>query len=610
MALPITLMSRPISGLAGARERLAHDRTTMRRYAVAVAVTGVAVLGVLAIDHLVHLRTNVLLVTAVVIAAWYGGRGPGALASILCVFAVDVLFGRSTSPAALDVPGVGEATYLVTFLLVALIIGATTESLRRERARAVERATQLEDLNAEVEAQMEEVQTLSEHLQESNESLSDALDYAQDLAARSRRLQEATAGLARAQTENEVADVVLGKGLAAAGATRGILARLDADRVEIVRASGYAPDVEARLVGPPTEIPALVQAARTGEPVWVRSAEEHLARYGQLYARVGITSVPHASVSIPLRYGGEVVGAISLVFVEPSTFDSATEAISLMLGQAAADALGRARSFDAERAAREQAETIAQARADVLGIVAHDLRNPLSLIASGASLLLEIEDQPLAQRRKVIEVTQRAVRQMNRLIADLLDATRVQAGRLTLDLHDVDARALVRQAEETLRPAAQENRIELRAEAPEHESIVHVDEGRLLQVLGNLVGNAIKFVAPGGRVLLTARPDTTEVVFSVTDNGPGIPPENLNQLFGRFWQARRGDRRGVGLGLAIAKGLVEAHGGRIWVESAIGLGSTFSFAIPSCHSPTMRQGRGDESLRDRYYGPGADQQLQ
>lgn len=591
MALPINLTSRPISGLAGVRERFTHDQTTIRCYAVAVAVTGVAVLGVLAIEHLVHLRTNVLLVTAVVVSAWYGGRGPGALASILSVVAVDVLFGRSTHPAALDVPGVGEATYLATFLLVALIIGGTTESLRKERQRAVERATRLEDLNAEVEAQMEEVQTLSEHVQESNDALSDALDYAQELATRSRRLQEATAALARAQTESEVADVVLGKGLTAAGATRGFLALVNGDHVEMVRASGYPPEVEARLLGPATEIPALVHAVRTGEPVWVRSAEEHRIRYGQLYARIGITSVPHASVSIPLRFGAEIVGAIGLVFVDQSTFDSATEALSLMLGQAAADALGRARSFDAERAAREQAETVAQARADVLGIVAHDLRNPLNLIGSSTSLLLELEDQPLAQRRKVVDVTQRAVRQMNRLIADLLDATRVQAGRLTLDLQDVDARALVRQAEEMLRPAAQENRIELCAEAPGHESIVHVDEGRLLQVIGNLVGNAIKFVAPGGRVVLAARPDTTEVVFSVRDTGPGIPPEQLDQLFGRFWQARRGDRRGVGLGLAIAKGLVEAHGGRIWVESAVGQGSTFSFAIPSCESPTMRQAR-------------------
>ena len=267
---------------------------------------------VLAIEYLVHLRSNLLLVTAVV-------------------------------------------------ALVALIVGATTESLRRERAQAIDRAMQLQKLNAEVAEQMEEVQTLSERLQESNDSLSDALDYAQDLATRGRRLQEVTAALAKAQTETEVADVVLGGGLAAAGATRGFLARVDGDRVEIFRASGYSTDVEARLLDGAIEIPALAEAVRTRQPVWVRSAEEHLTRYGHVYERAGITSVPHTSVSIPLLRGADVVGALCLLFVEPSTFDTATESLSLLLGQAAADALARARNFDAERAAREQAETIAQA---------------------------------------------------------------------------------------------------------------------------------------------------------------------------------------------------------------------------------------------------------
>lgn len=449
---------------------------------------------------------------------------------------------------------------------------------------------------------MEVGQTISHHLQESNESLSGALAHAQYLASRGMRLLEATAALAKAQTEHEVADVVLGKGLAAVGATRGFLARVDADRVEIVRASGYAPEVEARLVGPATELPALVEAVRTGQPVWVRSAEEHLVRYGRLYARVGIRSVPHASVSIPLRCGAEVVGAIGLVFVETSTFDTDAEAFSLLLGQAAADALARARNFDVERAARERAETIAQARADVLGIVAHDLRNPLNLIANSAGLLLEVDDLPTAQPRKMIGMMQRAVRQMNRLIGDLLDATRVEAGRLTLDLHDLDARALVCEAVETLLPAAQESGLELLAEPPEEGSIVCADAGRLLQVIGNLVGNAIKFVARGGRVVLAAHPACAEIVFSVVDNGPGIPAEHLHQLFARFWQARDGDRRGVGLGLTIAKGIVDAHGGRIWVESAVGLGSTFSFAIPARQSPTMQRGRDRDPLRERYHG--------
>jgi signal transduction histidine kinase len=344
--------------------------------------------------------------------------------------------------------------------------------------------------------------------------------------------------------------------------------------------------------------------------------EEQRSLYAPAYENYGITPVPQASGTIPLLHGEEVVGALGLYFIESSSFTSTTESFALMLAQAAADALSRARNYDAERAARQRAETTAQARADVLSIVAHDLRNPLNLIASSAGLLLEIDDLPAARRRGMLEITQRAVRQMNRLIGDLLDATRLQAGRLTLDLADVDACALVRETGGTLGPAAEQHHVELRTDPPEHECFVRADEGRLLQVLGNLVGNAIKFTPAGGRVVLSARPHEVEVVFSVADTGPGIPQEHLDHLFDRFWQARGSDRRGVGLGLAITKGIVDAHGGHLWVESVVGVGSTFSFAIPASASVSAGNeppvgataspagSTSDQSSADGPYAPG------
>ena len=119
--------------------------------------------------------------------------------------------------------------------------------------------------------------------------------------------------------------------------------------------------------------------------------------------------------------------------------------------------------------------------------------------------------------------------------------------------------------------------------APEQEQLVCVDQGRVLQALGNLIGNALKFTGEGGRVTVSARPADEEVVLSVEDTGPGITLEQQTHLFDRFWQARDGDRRGVGLGLTITKQIVEAHGGRIWIESTPGAGSTFSFALPLAH---------------------------
>jgi signal transduction histidine kinase len=106
------------------------------------------------------------------------------------------------------------------------------------------------------------------------------------------------------------------------------------------------------------------------------------------------------------------------------------------------------------------------------------------------------------------------------------------------------------------------------------------DSARILQVISNLVGNAVKFTPMQGRVSIRCERATDEVRFAITDTGPGIPPEQLPHIFGRFWQANARDRRGVGLGLPIAKGIVEAHGGRIWVESKPGAGSTFYFTLP------------------------------
>jgi signal transduction histidine kinase len=313
--------------------------------------------------------------------------------------------------------------------------------------------------------------------------------------------------------------------------------------------------------------------------VWLRSVAEYRDRFPWAYDRFSAASAIRAHVALPLRHGGEIVGVLAMSFVSPSALGAADQAFTLLLAQAAADALSRSRSYDAERAARREAETLAQARADVLGIVAHDLRNPLNAIGSSSEILLEL-DVPSADRQQMLAVMKRAVRRMNRLINDLLDATRLQAGRLSLDLANVDVRDIVREADEMCRHEAKERGVQLHTAMPELEQLVHADGGRVLQAVVNLIGNALKFTGAGGRVTVSARRTGNVVVFCVTDTGPGIPEEDQAHLFDAFWQARNGDRRGVGLGLAIAKGIVEAHGGRIWVESKPGKGSTFSFTLP------------------------------
>ncbi|MEO8333870.1 MAG: GAF domain-containing sensor histidine kinase [bacterium] len=415
----------------------------------------------------------------------------------------------------------------------------------------------------------------------STDPLSVALAAAEEMSSHAMQLQEVTALLSLATTELEVAEAVLGKGLGVVGGMRGVMIRVEGQRFELVHARGYQPEMEMALRAIRLDDDTPVgNVVRSGQPLWLESPEEHRAQFPFFYQQIGV-SVPDASVSVPLRHAGQVIGALAIVFADSHAFGAVKQAFTLLLAQAAADALSRARSYDAERQARRTAEMLAQARADVLGIVAHDLRNPLGLISSGSSMLLDPDELQPAQRRHMLEIMQRAARRMNRLIGDLLDATQLQAGRLSLDLADVDARRIIREAEETLGPSAAERRVALRSLAPEHELRVHADEGRLLQVIGNLVGNALKFSTAGGSVTLSARSIGVEVIFSVADDGPGIPPDHHAHLFDSFWQARTGDRRGVGLGLSITKDIVGALGGRLWVESTVGVGSTFSFALPS-----------------------------
>jgi signal transduction histidine kinase len=238
-----------------------------------------------------------------------------------------------------------------------------------------------------------------------------------------------------------------------------------------------------------------------------------------------------------------------------------------------------ARSYDAERQKRHDAELLASAREDVLGLVAHDLRSPLNLIITTADLLLEEKLDP-ARQRQLLEVATRAGKQMNRLIGDLLDTVRLQAGKFSLDLEDVPVASIFRQTSESFLPAAQKRNIRLNVIPPADGILVRADPLRVAQLVGNVVGNAIKFTPEKGSVTVKAAPDGERVVVQVTDTGPGIPPSDIPHLFDNFWQARINDHRGVGLGLAIAKGVAEAHGGRIWCESTVGVGSTFSFTLP------------------------------
>lgn len=280
-------------------------------------------------------------------------------------------------------------------------------------------------------------------------------------------------------------------------------------------------------------------------------------------------------LAVPLVAHGKLLGAMAFVSSSPSRlYGSSDVRMAEELAQRAALSIENARLYLA-------AQRATQARDDVLAVVAHDLRNPLHSILMQANLLRRRGPEPERRSRKPADTIERAATRMNRLIQDLLDVARMEAGRLSVEASRVSARQIVLDSYAAQSPLASSSSLDLRLDLPEELPEIWADRDRLLQVLENLIGNAVKFTEPGGVITVAATSRNGEVLFSVFDTGRGISPEELGHLFDRFWQGRKVRRLGAGLGLPIVKGIVEAHRGRIWVESTRGQGSTFFFTVPT-----------------------------
>jgi len=225
-----------------------------------------------------------------------------------------------------------------------------------------------------------------------------------------------------------------------------------------------------------------------------------------------------------------------------------------------------------------------RARDETVGVVAHDLRNPVSAVKMLAAALMSGDDWEglSTERRERVRLIREAALQMDRLIQDLLDVTRVESGRLAINTQPLTTVALLDGALQTLRPLVEEAGLTLNIEVPSALPKVSADPERVGQVLSNLIGNSLKFTPAGGHVDVIAARDGDMVRVSVRDTGTGIAHEQLPHLFDRYWEGTSSAIRskGAGLGLPIAKGIVAAHGGRLWVESEPGAGATFHFTLP------------------------------
>jgi signal transduction histidine kinase len=238
---------------------------------------------------------------------------------------------------------------------------------------------------------------------------------------------------------------------------------------------------------------------------------------------------------------------------------------------------------------RDRSDHALATRDEFLSVVSHDLRNMLHTIVGNAELIAQgvSRDNHEEQVRMGAQRIQRSATRMTRLVGDLVDIASIHAGRLAVTAEVGDLSVLVREAVEIFLPQASAGHVALVTEIVPPSPLLAFDPARILQVLTNLLSNALKFTPVGGKVVVRVERIGPEMRFAVSDTGPGVPSDQLEAVFQRFFQVTKNDRRGVGLGLYISRAIVEGHGGRIWAENRVGGGSTFYFTLPMQMSSSM-----------------------
>jgi DNA-binding NarL/FixJ family response regulator/signal transduction histidine kinase len=406
---------------------------------------------------------------------------------------------------------------------------------------------------------------------------------------RVREIDRVSNAIAAAVTTSQVAAACLREAVRLSGAAAGALlvAREAEDRLSVLRTTGL-PDpalplfAEWRLLGDGP----VGEAVRSGgivhfaDPDAMRSRDSRLADLLQAHTLGGL-------VILPIFGDGTPLGALVLVAAGGRTISPGVDDILLSCAARCAPALDRAFALEREQRALADARHATRLRDEVLGIVAHDLRNPVTAIATYAALLKA--DHVSAENRVAWAGTiEEVVRSMNKLIQDLIDVCKIESGALGLDLDAAQPDDLIGDALSLMEPVAAASGVQLRCEIGGPLPPILGDRDRILQVFSNLIHNAVKHTPRGAVVTIRGEALGSEVLFLVVDSGPGIPLEDRPRLFDRFWQARQSRRGGAGLGLAIAKGIVDRHGGRIGVESSPRAGSTFFFTLPRAGSEEDR----------------------
>ncbi|MCC6555020.1 MAG: GAF domain-containing protein [Polyangiaceae bacterium] len=433
---------------------------------------------------------------------------------------------------------------------------------------------------------------------------------AQQAASRTARLQRATAALAGAADSAQIGREVLRLGTESIGAAGGVLGRVAGDEaaLELLDAEWMPRERFEALRRLPLTAPyPLSESARERRAIWVESEAQFAREYPEVYASA--QTRPRAIAAVPLLAGERVLGACAFGFRDDQTFSADDREFILAIARICAHALDRARLYESERQARASLEetnarleaTVAALRGqeaevrralesareadrrkdEFLAMLGHELRNPLAPILTAAELL---RMRGVASGHREVGIIERQGRHLVRLVDDLLDVSRITRGKITLERAPVEISTLVAAAVETTSTLIAQRRHELVVNAPAAGLAVLADPARITQVLSNLLVNAARYTAPGGRIEVVAERRGGEAAVSVRDNGAGIAPDLLPILFEPFVQGERSIDRadgGLGLGLALVRSLVDLHGGRVHARSeGPGQGSVFEIVLP------------------------------
>lgn len=417
-------------------------------------------------------------------------------------------------------------------------------------------------------------------------SIQQARHTAELAVDRTTRLQTVTAALSEVLSRQQLASVISEQSIAALAADAAIVAFLTPDQtqLEIASVEGHSLETEAldewRQFAVDDPVP-MAEAVRTGQPVWLESPAERAERYphlAQYYSRQNF----QAWLTLPLEAEGRAVGSISLSFRAPRQLSQADQDFVLAVSRQCAQAILRSQLYEAEHQARTAAERANRVKDEFLAILSHELRSPLNPIL-GWSQLLQTHTLSQAKTQEALMTIERNARLQTQLIDDLLDIAKILRGKLHLNNAPTDLSVAIEGALETVKTAAAAKSITIKPILATIEPI-YGDIARLQQICWNLLSNAIKFTPRGGQVEIRLEQIDRQAQITVTDTGKGIQPDFLPFLFESFRQEDLSITRqhgGLGLGLAIVRYLVEAHGGTVTAESpGEGQGATFRVRLP------------------------------